>query len=256
MVLARLDQEFLTSFGENAFGGDICTVSEFRNKGDWNLCDKFYTYFNNETFEQFYSGEVEDDIIHRDRLLRSYPKEHSVKMLRSMHNALIDFYDYYEPDVCVAKNTDNYVADLAFKICKERHINICSIGASIINNKSRFHTRGEHVPTEEPSDDLIRTTIREMSDKSFRPNFYIYNKQTLGSHIKMALRHSAGRMVYRIKSVKENDPLGFHYRSTLRSTTKLKLINYRSNFIFDKDWKAKLKKDHQKHFIYATPFHP
>lgn len=81
-----------------------------------------------------------------------------------------------------------------------------------------------------------------MSDKSFRPNFYIYNKQTLGSHIKMALRHSAGRMVYRIKSVKENDPLGFHYRSTLRSTTKLKLINYRSNFIFDKDWKAKLKK--------------
>ncbi len=103
MVLARLDQEFLTSFGENAFGGDICTVSEFRNKGDWNLCDKFYTYFNNETFEQFYSGEVEDDIIHRDRLLRSYPKEHSVKMLRSMHNALIDFYDYYEPDVCVAK---------------------------------------------------------------------------------------------------------------------------------------------------------
>ena len=238
LCMVRQQEEFFRYVCPRVFEGDILYLNEYRAGAGLNLMERFYRLWRRGGGKSLPAERVED-IIRRDRVLRTLPRAKAARMVGAMALALDHILDETQPALFIAKPVDNYIADLMYEELERRDIARFGMGAHVLNGYSRAHIRGEYVRTRETDDREIEAAVSQLATDNFRPNFAIYKDLSLGVHLDKWARLNLKRAGYALKRLAERDYLNFEYLSVGPRIIRRTLMSYSGIHYFSRDWKAR-----------------
>jgi hypothetical protein len=123
-----------------------------------------------QIFEPIDSGFFQD-IISRDRLLRSLKKEDAWIRVYSYYNILIKYFEENDIRLVFSATIDQYFIDLVYLICLKKNIPFVGYHISIIPNHLLFTARGERNIISDVKESDIDRVVNMLKLNSFRPNY-------------------------------------------------------------------------------------
>lgn len=154
---------------------DVVVLSDLRDDGDFSLVDDFYRFVErgdaaSVAFARF-GEEGCADIILRCRVLRSIDRDHALRMIGGMTQAIEQAFDKIDPHLVMTFTIDRYVMDVMERTAHRRGIDFLEMTTSIIPDQVMLMRRGRPAWLREPSSEDINVAVDRLCTDDFAPSY-------------------------------------------------------------------------------------
>lgn len=218
----------------------------------------FYAALNSGLSCSEIDPSIEDDVIARCRLLRNLERERARRLVHAMARTLDTKLSELSPDIVFCHWVDEYSLHLLSILARRRGIRFLAYASAYFPNLAQFtdHSNGQALNVREPSAEEVEKTLGLIRPNHFRQN---YNQSARHSLLLQAVgvaRYNVKRLVFKAKSILENDPWGMHYRITPYVVDRRNLLDFPSESLFEQDWQGALHNKKQERPSSSTVFLP
>lgn len=186
---------------------------------------------------------TEADVVARCRLLRNIDGAQARRMLHAMAIALDARLSEIDPQVVFCHWVDEYSLHLLSILSRRRRIKFIAYAAAYFPNLVQFtdHSNGRALHVREPAAAEVAETLEAVSPRDFRQDYRQPARHSLLRQARGVARYNVKRLVFKAKSILENDPWGMHYRITPYVVDRRSLRDYPSASLFEREWQTSLK---------------
>lgn len=112
-----------------------------------------------------------NDIIWRDRLLRTLEKTEAIERVRAYYQCFSDYLEKNDVKLVVSATVDQYFIDVVYLLCLEHKIKFIGYHVSLLPNYLLITGRGESNLVREPSFSEINESIEILNCEDFKPSY-------------------------------------------------------------------------------------
>ena len=154
-------------------GSNLVGLSEFKNKDDINVMDRFYRQWPRYSEEYDFSQIPVEQVWLRCRLLNKLPKTLALRMIACAWQAINEILDEVAPQYVLSMTIDSYVMDLLSRAANLRGIRFIGVSNCPIPGYSLVSERGEHNFVREPSAEEVDHVQKMILADDFKPKYMI-----------------------------------------------------------------------------------
>lgn len=215
-------------------GSNLVGLSEFKNKGDINVMDRFYRLWSSYSEEFDISQIPVEQVRLRCRLLNKLPKPLALRMIACAWQAINEILDEVAPQYVLSMTIDSYVMDLLSRAAKLRGIRFIGISNCPIPGYSLVSERGEHNVVREPSTAEVDQVRKVILADDFKPKYMIGDKSySMFDHAKRVVYFKLKKIFNRLQRLK--DPYNYNLMVLPYAADKKRFRDCLINQYFDRD---------------------
>lgn len=176
-----------------------------------------------------------NDIISRDRLLRTLDKNEALLRVKSYYKCFSDYLSKNNIKLIVSATVDQYFIDIVYLLCIENKIKFIGYHISVLPNYLLITARGESNIISKTNSSEINKNIKTLSSNSFKPSYIPqkinYSKIFLNRYIKNLFRY----IYFSLKKIQKKSLMHYHIEANVSETKRMTTINVLKGLFFKYD---------------------
>ncbi len=176
-----------------------------------------------------------NDIISRDRLLRTLDKNEALVRVKSYYKCFSDYLTNNRIKLVVSASIDQYFLDIVYLLCMENKIKFIGYHISVLPNYLLITARGESNNIREVKHSEINKNIKILSSNSFKPSYIPqkinYSKIFLNRYLTNSLRH----IYFSVKKLQRKSFMHYHVEANVSETKRMTSMDVLKGLFFKYD---------------------